>query len=154
MARGDLSPSNDTNAKDWRSVMSRNQLVDREELRVCAGPRPVVHLELHTPDLPAARDFYLSLLNWRPERLDTEHGHYTALDLGGKIGGGVVQCGTDRPLWIPYVQVDRIDVATDHARTLGGSVLLEPREGPAGWRSVVAAPACAELALWQPKEWT
>jgi hypothetical protein len=30
-------------------------------------------------------------------------------------------------------------------------VLLEPREGPAGWRSVVAAPAGAELAFWQPK---
>ena len=34
---------------------------------------------------------------------------------------------------------------------LGASVLLEPREGPAGWRSVVAAPASAEIALWQPK---
>jgi predicted enzyme related to lactoylglutathione lyase len=32
-------------------------------------------------------------------------------------------------------------------------VLLEPREGPAGWRSVVSAPAGAEVALWQPKEW-
>jgi hypothetical protein len=30
-------------------------------------------------------------------------------------------------------------------------VLLEPREGPAGWRSVVAAPAAGEIALWQPK---
>jgi predicted enzyme related to lactoylglutathione lyase len=30
-------------------------------------------------------------------------------------------------------------------------VVLEPREGPAGWRSVIAAPAGAEIALWQPK---
>jgi hypothetical protein len=30
-------------------------------------------------------------------------------------------------------------------------VLLEPREGPAGWRSVVAVPAGAEVALCQPK---
>jgi predicted enzyme related to lactoylglutathione lyase len=30
-------------------------------------------------------------------------------------------------------------------------VILEPREGPAGWRSVVAAPSGAEVALWQPK---
>jgi len=133
--------------------MSRNQLVDREELGVCAGPRPVVHLELHTSDLTAAKDFYLRLFDWQAERLETEHGRYTALGLGGEIGGGVVQCGTDRPLWVPYVQVDRIDLATDYARALGGSVLLEPREGPAGWRSVVAAPACAEVALWQRKEW-
>jgi hypothetical protein len=30
-------------------------------------------------------------------------------------------------------------------------VLLDTREGPAGWRSVIAAPGCGELALWQPK---
>lgn len=133
--------------------MSRNQLIDREEFSVCAGPRPVVHLELHTPDLPAARNFYARLLDWQPERVDTVHGRYTALGLGGGIGGGVVQCATERALWLPYVKVDRIDLATDHARACGGSVLLEPREGPAGWRSVVAAPGCAEVALWQPKEW-
>jgi predicted enzyme related to lactoylglutathione lyase len=28
---------------------------------------------------------------------------------------------------------------------------LSPREGPAGWRSVVATPAGGEIALWQPK---
>jgi predicted enzyme related to lactoylglutathione lyase len=41
--------------------------------------------------------------------------------------------------------------ATDRARRLGGSVLLEPREGPAGWRSVVESPAGAEIAFWAPK---
>jgi hypothetical protein len=30
-------------------------------------------------------------------------------------------------------------------------VLLEPREGPAGWRSVVATPAGGEIAFWQQK---
>ena len=43
-----------------------------------------------------------------------------------------------RPLWLPYVEVEQIGAATSRARRLGASVLLEPREGPAGWRSVVA----------------
>jgi hypothetical protein len=30
-------------------------------------------------------------------------------------------------------------------------VLLEPREGPAGWRSVVATPAGGEIAFSQQK---
>jgi hypothetical protein len=60
--------------------------------------------------------------------------------------------GTARPLWLPYVEVDQIGAATDHARQLGASVLLAPREGPAGWRSVISAPQCGELALWQPKD--
>jgi predicted enzyme related to lactoylglutathione lyase len=112
-----------------------------------------VHLELHTRDLSAASDFYARLLGWQPERIDTDHGCYTALCVGGAIGGGVVECQTDRSLWLPYVGVDRIDLATERARALGASVLLSPREGPGGWRSVVSAPHGAQLALWQPKEW-
>src|SRR5262245_2628600 len=39
------------------------------------------------------------------------------------------------------------------ARESGARVLLEPREGPAGWRSVVAAPHGGEIAFWQSKGW-
>ena len=76
---------------------------------------------------------------------------YMALEWGGETGGGIVECGTSRSLWLPYVEVDGIDDATDRARALGASVLLEPREGPAGWRSVVRTDVGGELAFWQPK---
>jgi predicted enzyme related to lactoylglutathione lyase len=112
--------------------------------------QPVVHLELHTGDLPRACDFYARLCGWRSDRIDGRYGSYLALDLGG-VGGGVVECPTPRPLWLPYVEVGEIEAATERARGLGASVLLEPREGPAGWRSVVAAPAAGEVAFWQPK---
>jgi uncharacterized protein len=113
---------------------------------------PVVHLELHTGDLPRACAFYAGLCGWRPERIDAECGSYLALELGkGGVGGGIVECGARHPLWLPYVEVDRISEATDRARRLGASVLLESREGPAGWRSVVEAPAGGEIAFWQPK---
>ena len=49
------------------------------------------------------------------------------------------------------MEVPQVGVATERARDLGASVLLEPREGPAGWRSVVSAPAAGEVAFWQPK---
>jgi predicted enzyme related to lactoylglutathione lyase len=114
-------------------------------------PNPVVHLELHTGDLARASAFYAQLCRWRPEQIDTAHGSYHALGLGGGLDGGIVQCGTRRPLWLPYVEVDQIDAATNRARKLGASVLLRPREGPAGWRSVVATPAGGEIAFWQPK---
>jgi predicted enzyme related to lactoylglutathione lyase len=114
---------------------------------------PVVHLELHTGDLQAARTFYARLCGWRSERIDAGNGGYWALGLDGDFGGGgVVECGTARPLWLPYVEVADIAGVTARARRLGASVLLEPREGPAGWRSVVSAPAGGEVALWQPKE--
>ena len=112
---------------------------------------PIVHLELHTGDLPEAKALYAELCGWRTERIDAAWGSYLALELGSGIGGGIVQCETRRPLWLPYVQVAQIEEATERARVLGASVLLEPREGPAGWRSVVATAAGAELAFWQQK---
>ncbi|HMC07501.1 MAG TPA: VOC family protein [Solirubrobacterales bacterium] len=114
--------------------------------------KPVVHLELHTGDLERARAFYARLCGWRPERIDSGSGSYLALELGEDLGGGIVECRTRRPLWLPYAEVAEVGEATERARALGAKVLLEPREGPAGWRSVVAAPAGAELAFWQPKE--
>jgi len=54
-------------------------------------------------------------------------------------------------VWLPYVQVARVDAATERARTLGASVLLAPREEPVPWRGVVTSPAGGELAFWQAK---
>lgn len=112
---------------------------------------PVVHLELHTANLPRACAFYTQLFGWRAETIAASSRYYVALGLGRGVEGGVVECDTHRALWLPYVEVSEISAATERARELGASVSLEPREGPAGWRSVVAAPAGGEIGLWQPK---
>jgi predicted enzyme related to lactoylglutathione lyase len=114
-------------------------------------PRPVVHLELHTGDLPGAREFYAGLCGWRPEQITVPSGSYLALEMGGPVDGGIVECAARRPLWLPYVEVTDVEEATELARALGARVLLEPREGAAGWRSVVAAAPAGEIAFWQPK---
>jgi predicted enzyme related to lactoylglutathione lyase len=112
----------------------------------------VVHLELHTSASTDACSFYEQLCGWRPERIRTPWGSYVALHLGGgPVEGGVVECAVRRPVWLPYVEVEDITKRTDRAKLLGGTVLVEPREGPAGWRSVVATPAGGEIAFWQPK---
>lgn len=114
-------------------------------------PPRVVHLELHTHDLGAASTFYRELLRWRIEPIDSPWGGYHALALGDGIGGGIVRCGARRGTWLPYVGVKDIVAMTEHARRLGAAVLLEPREGPAGWRSVLVTSEGGEIALWQPK---
>lgn len=114
------------------------------------SPPSVVHLELHTRDLPQARELYAELCGWPEERIDTGRASYLALELG-HIGGGIVECATSRPVWIPYVEVPRIGEVTDRARRLGASVLLEPRECANGWRSVVTTVQGGEIAFWQPK---
>jgi predicted enzyme related to lactoylglutathione lyase len=113
-----------------------------------SSSRPVVHLELHTANLSRASAFYAQLCGWRPELIEAGGSSYLALEMGGRFGGGIVECSIQRPLWLPYVEIGEV---TERARGLGAAVLLEPREGPAGWRSVVAAPAGGEIAFWQPK---
>ena len=117
------------------------------------APRPerVVHLELHTGDSVGATAFYARLLGWRARPIGAPPRRYLSLDLGCEVGGGIVQCPTRRPLWLPYVEVACVGGVTERARELGASLLLEPREGPLGWRSVVSSPEGGEIAFWQPK---
>jgi predicted enzyme related to lactoylglutathione lyase len=115
-------------------------------LRGTMPARSVVHLELHTGDLARACAFYGALCGWRAERIAS----YTALDMGEQIGGGVVECGSGQPLWLPYVEVPDVDRATGRAEELGASVVLAPRSGPTGRRAVLASPAGGEVAFWQP----
>jgi predicted enzyme related to lactoylglutathione lyase len=104
---------------------------------------PVVHLELHTGHLPDARAFYEGALGWRAEQT---RGYWSF-----GTGCGLVECDTALPAWLPYVAVRDVASTTERARVLGASVLLDPREGPHGWRSVLSTPAGGEIALWQPK---
>jgi uncharacterized protein len=114
-------------------------------------PRPLAHLELHTGNQARAIAFYSQLLGWRAERIEAAGRSYLALDLGEGPGGGVVECGTERALWLPYVEVPDVERSTGRAEELGATVTLSPREGPAGWRSVVSSPDGGEIALWQSK---
>ena len=119
---------------------------------MAASPKPVVHLELHTGDLARASAFFADLCGWRAERIVAGDQSYTALELGGGFGGGgLVECEIDQPLWVPYVEVEDVARVTERARELGAAVLLEPREGPVGRRSVVTTPSGGDLALWEPR---
>jgi predicted enzyme related to lactoylglutathione lyase len=111
----------------------------------------LVHLELHTGDLGGAWSFYGGLFDWELRDVRAGASSYREVNFHSALGGGVVECATPVPRWLPYVQVEGIDDAVERARELGARVLLEPREGPAGWRSVIATPDAGEVALWLPK---
>jgi predicted enzyme related to lactoylglutathione lyase len=112
---------------------------------------PVVHLELHTGNRALASDFYTRLFGWYAETVEVERRTYLSLNLGDRIDGGIVEHDGESSLWLPYVEVSDLLEATERARGLGAAVVLEPREGPVGWRSILAVPSGARIALWQPK---
>jgi uncharacterized protein len=108
---------------------------------------PIVHLELHTRDLPAACAYYGQLLGWRPETVATVSWPYVSVDAG--LSTGIVACGAPAATWIPYVGVPDVDAATERALSLGATAMLAPRAGPHGRRSVVRSPDGGDLAFWQ-----
>ncbi|MDQ3893529.1 MAG: VOC family protein [Actinomycetota bacterium] len=115
------------------------------------APNPVVHLELRTGNVPRACAFYTRLFGWRAETIRTDWGDYLSLALGNRIEGGIAEHDAVYPFWLPYVEVVDVAEAAERARLLGATLLLPLREGPAGWRSILAAPAGGAFALWQPK---
>ena len=117
-----------------------------------AAINSVVHLELHTGDLEGAVALYAQLVGWSAERIRAGASSYVAMGMGERLGGGVVECPVPgSPVWLPYVEVRDVQRTTERASALGGAVLLEPREGPQGWRSVVSTPTGGEVAFWQSK---
>jgi predicted enzyme related to lactoylglutathione lyase len=116
-----------------------------------ARSNSVIHLELHTADLPGAVAFYGQLLGWRPERIRSGNGSYLTLGVGDRVGGGIVECEAKHPLWVPHVVVPDVRVTTDRAARLGSEIVIDPREGPRGVRSVISAPDAGDLGFFQPK---
>jgi predicted enzyme related to lactoylglutathione lyase len=116
-----------------------------------ARPNSVIHLELHTGDLAGAVAFYGQLLGWRPERIRAGDGSYLTLGVGDRVGGGIVECDAEHPLWVPHVVVPDVQGTTNRAERLGSEILIDPREGPHGTRSVISAPHGGDLGFFQPK---
>jgi predicted enzyme related to lactoylglutathione lyase len=112
----------------------------------------VIHLELHTGDLPGAVALYGQLLGWRPERIRAGNGSYLTLGVGDRVGGGIVECEGEHPIWVPHVVVPDVRRTTQRAERLGGEIVIDPREARHGIRSVISTPDGGELALWQPKD--
>ena len=116
---------------------------------------PFVHVELQTPNLPQAKEFYGSLFGWKLEDTPMQGGgSYTMINVGTGTGGGMLTSPDPKapPLWLAYVGVDDVRAMTDKARKLGATICVDVMEvGAYGWMSVFTDPTGATLALWQPK---
>jgi predicted enzyme related to lactoylglutathione lyase len=112
---------------------------------------PFVHLELSTPDLPKAKEFYAKLFNWTITDNDMGGGMvYSMFKPDDGPGGGMFTKSGSPTGWLAYVGVDDIDAATKKAESLGASIVRGPHEVPGhGWMTVLTDPTGATIALWQ-----
>lgn len=111
---------------------------------------PFVHVELQTPDLAKAKQFYQQLFDWKIEPVPGMD--YTMIDVGEGTGGGMWQGKEMKSHWLAYVVVDDVNAATRKAQSLGATVVKETTEVPGmGWFSIIVDPTGAALGLWQSR---
>lgn len=113
---------------------------------------PFVHVELNTQDVAAAKRFYGSLFDWKLEDMPMDDGTYTIIGVGDGTGGGMMKHPMPGApsMWLPYVLVADIRVATQKAKSLGADTIKDVTEVKGmGWLSILKDPTGAVLGLWQ-----
>ncbi|NJP31280.1 VOC family protein [Micromonospora thermarum] len=93
--------------------------------------------ELVTPDPEGAKAFYELVFGWHPDGQATESAAHTGWRLGARIVAGMTVPLGDFPAdtpayWSVYFGVADADAAAARAAALGGSILVPPRDIPAG----------------------
>jgi predicted enzyme related to lactoylglutathione lyase len=109
--------------------------------------------ELTTSDPTAASEFYGTLFGWKVQTMDMGTGPYRVLKVGDASVGGIMGKPPGAPagmpsMWGCYVTVDDVDATLAKAKSLGGSVLMEPMEVKGvGRMAVIRDPQGAMLSV-------
>jgi len=114
---------------------------------------PFVHVELTTHDLPKAKQFYSALFGWQLQDMPMADGKsYTMINVGDGTGGGMMTAPDPgiHPHSLPYVAVDDLAVATQRAKDLGATMIMENVPvADYGQFTIFKDPTGAVIAMWQ-----
>jgi uncharacterized protein len=123
--------------------------------RTIYAPGTPCWVDLGSPDLDAAIEFYADLFGWEAppaENPEQTGGYRRAVKDGADVAGlmPLMQEGQP-PAWSTYVSVEDADATVAAAREAGGTVIAEPMDVmDLGRMAIFADPAGAVLGIWQP----
>ncbi|WP_051712668.1 VOC family protein [Actinoalloteichus caeruleus] len=101
-------------------------------------------IDLRTPDLPAAEDFYHRLFGWEYHQEDG----YTLALLDGYPVAGLCPSQDSAPAWTLYLAADDVERTSERVRETGGRLLRPSAEVPGvGLRAVARDPHLAEFGF-------
>jgi len=108
--------------------------------------------ELMTNDVAGAKAFYSDLFGWTMQDDHSGEIPYTMLKTGNEEAGGMMAIPADAkgapPAWGAYVTVDNVDKQVDKVESLGGTIIMPPRDIPnVGRFAVISDPQGAMLTL-------
>ncbi len=113
----------------------------------------VIFVELVTPDLAAAKQFYGGLFGWTFHDIQTGRVQYAEALLDGRPVAGLIQRKVPasehrRPAWLSFFSVHDVDAAKKVALQDGAKVLFGPRSIPdRGREAVFSDPQGAVFAV-------
>lgn len=113
----------------------------------------VIFVELVTPDLAAAKQFYAGLFGWTFRDIQAGGTEYSEASLDGRPVAGLIHrdvpAGKHRqPAWLSFIAVSDVDAANEIALQHGAKVLFEPHSIPnRGREAVFADPQGAIFAV-------
>ena len=108
-------------------------------------------VDLTTPQLQAAQDFYGALFGWTFTDAGPAPGggRYLLAQLSGGAVGALAQ--GEPGSWNSYVLVDSLEDTAERVRAAGGRVLGQPTDVEQGRVVGFTDPAGAELWAWEPR---
>jgi uncharacterized protein len=112
-------------------------------------------LELATRDVAGSRKFYWGVFGWTWKDPKGGGMPYTEIERNGQPMGGMYPMGPEMahvpPNWTLYFQVDDCGATSRRAKSLGGRLIVEPKDLPnVGRFAVVQDPQGAVFSLYQP----
>jgi hypothetical protein len=116
---------------------------------------PFVHVELMATDVGKAKSFYGELFDWKLEDMNMGDMTYTIIKVGEGTGGGLMKnpIPNSPSMWLAYVDVNDLKVATSKAKALGAKVMKDNVEvKDMGAFSIITDPTGAMLGLWQTRK--
>ena len=112
-----------------------------------------VWVDLGTPDVAKAAEFYGLVFGWKFESAGPEAGGYGMFTQDGAVvaaAGPLTEQDAD-PSWTLYFRTSDADATAAAIRTAGGTVRAEPADVMSEGRfAQFADPAGAQFAVWQP----
>lgn len=109
-------------------------------------------VDLATPDLAKAAEFYSAVLGWSLEDKGEEFAHYHIAEVDGRPAGGIgpVMAEGQPSVWTVYLATDDADSTAKLITENGGALLFEPMEVPGQGRMCVATdPTGGAFGIWQ-----
>jgi len=113
----------------------------------------VIFVELVTPDITTAKEFYAGLFGWTFRDIQAGATAYAEASLDGHPVAGLIQkavpAGEHRqPAWLTFIAVRDVDAAKEIALQNGAKLLFEPHSIPdRGRQAVFADPQGAVFAV-------